>query len=182
MAKLEPVYAYVFIEHVDPGAKIRHVLEDFFHQPGVRFVAQVVGSYKAFGAVQAPSIGELHRLVAEEYWNAGIRCKWCVAVVPGPNLPKHGSPDACAVVRIRTDGDAVTVLNDLNGRFEGWTDARHYGSAVVTGEYDILVSIGSDNFDEVIDAIFGQIRTTPGVASTETAFMYLPGNALEREP
>ncbi len=172
--QVEPVDAYVFIDHVDPGANIRHVLDDLFAQEEtVRFAAQTVGSFIGFAAVHTSTIDDLHRLMAGDYWSAGVHCKWSTIVIPGPLHPKIGSPPACALVRIGTNDKPVNVLSRLIDGFQEWVEPRHFGSAVVTGEYDILVSIGSDSFEEVATAILGPLRDTEGVASTDTAFMAL---------
>ena len=178
---LEPVDAYVFIDRIEPGAKIRHVLEDLFEQPGVRFVAQFVGSFVAFAAVHLPTLSDLHAAMASDYANAGVHCTWSSVVIPGPLLPKRGSPDYCGLVRVKVSDDPREVLGRLVDNFQEWGEGRHVGSAVVTGEYDILLSLGSDVFDDVATAVLDIVRTTDGVASSETAFAYLPGNAIERE-
>jgi DNA-binding Lrp family transcriptional regulator len=183
MGKLEkPLTAYVFIEHLDtPDPKQR--LRDFFHNnPSVKFVGRFVGSFFAFARVQTETLQELLDLIAVDFWQSGVQCSWSTVVGTIPNIPmpKKSGTTYCALLKITTspDADPFVVMEGIASRFKGWPD--HFGIAVVTGEYDILVTIGAKKADDLLAAIVKRVRKVKGIAATETAFSDLTENELSR--
>lgn len=178
-----PVVAYVFIEHVE-AEEPRQVLSNFFNdnEATVGFVAQFVGSFFAFARVEVATFKDLHRLMATNYWQAGVRCTWSTVVHPSSLLlPKKSGTRFCALLRITTSQgeDPITVMTRLEKVFQDWDD--HVGLAVVTGDYDILMTIGAEDADILLTAVLERVRDVRGVGSTETAFADLEDNALERD-
>ncbi len=178
----KPVIAYVFIEHLD-AEDPRVALKNFYRDnPTVEFVARFVGSFIAFARVKVDTFQELHELMAGKYWNAGVKCSWStvVALSPGVQMPKKAGTKYCALLRIVTaqGEDPVEVMARLALTFNHWGD--HVGIAAVTGDYDILMTIGAQEADRLLDAVLQKVRKVEGVASTETAFADLENNALER--
>ena len=182
MEGIEPVNAYVFIEHLDPGARIRPVLKSLSGQPGVEFVAQFVGSFVGFGRVCVDTLAELQDLIAGDFWESGVRSSWSIVIPTWPDIPiaKKGGSDFCALVRIATSGsgNAIDVGQGLIDAFAGW-NGQHFGVALVSGKgYDLVVSIAADSTEQLVEAIFDRVRTVSGIESTETAFADLRNNAI----
>jgi hypothetical protein len=173
----------VFIEHIE-AKDPRAVLSNFFNNNAatVGFVAQFVGPFFAFARVEVATFKDLHRLIATDYWSAGVRCSWSTVVHPSSMfLPKKSGTRFCALLRITTSQgeDPITVMTRLEKVFEDWGD--HVGIAVVTGDYDILMTIGAEEADNLLTAVLEKVREVRGVGSTETAFADLEDNSFERE-
>jgi hypothetical protein len=189
----ESLDEYVFIDHVDPGKSIGDVLHDVFDQnpTTVRFTAQFAGPFIGFVAATIPDLATSHRLAREDFWNAGLRCE-TVFVIRASALavPKRGSPDVCALVRVKAD-DPDAVLDALDGLFrDRFEEERgkaaeergfNYGGAVVNGTHDLLVDVGSPTFGGTRDLVNEVRRAHPAIRRTATAFAHLPGNARRRE-
>lgn len=189
----EQLDAYILIDHVDPGARIRDVLRDMFNQnpDTVRFTAQVGGPFIGFAAVTLPGLKESHDLANGAFWDAGVRCETIFVVGPSRiAIPKRGSPDHCALVRAMAE-DPDAVLEALDDRFGGRQQEQvelpyedrtfNYGAAIVTGTYDLLIDVGTPTFAGTRDLVKTEVRTVPGIGRTVTMLSHLPGNALRRE-
>ena len=183
MAEERKLEAYVFI-HELAGAEPREVLRQFVALEGVRYAAQFVGSFIAFGAVEVADLGQLHRLMAGGAWKAGVRCEWSVVVKAGVRAaPKRGSPPYCALVRADTVGDPREVLDSIDAyldpRLPPNSEEFRYASAVVNGlGFGLLVEFGSTSLDELYRLILEELRPREGIASTDSAFAFLPDNEL----
>jgi hypothetical protein len=93
-----------------------------------------------------------------------------LAVVKGPKAPTRWSEKRPigAYVRIRTEpGQAMTVFGRLNDDFQG---DDQFGSAVVAGDWDILVEVDADSLEALGDQIV-RINGTAGVLSTDSAIV-----------
>jgi hypothetical protein len=189
----EQLDAYILIDHVDPGKRIRDVLRDMFegNPRTVRFTAQVSGPFIGFAAVRLAGLQEGHDLANGAYWDAGVRCETIIVVRPSRiAIPKRGSPASCALVRARAD-DPDAVLDALDDRFGGRQEEQaqlpydersfNYGAAIVTGTYDLLIDVGTPTFAETRDLVKDEVRRVPGIGHTVTMSSHLPGNALRRE-
>jgi hypothetical protein len=158
--------AYVFERDIGPEG-VDSLKETFATTPGVRFVGQFVGAFTLFARVVADDLGQLQRRIGGEYWEAGIRSDWSVNLT-GARLaaPKRASPDICALVCIRTNGDPFEVIGRLDDRF---LEEGAYGAAVVTAsDFDLLVDLGADTVEEVIDRVLA-LREIDGIGRTATA-------------
>ena len=179
----EPVVAYVFIEHVDDPDPWGKLTTWFDNDETVRFVGQFVGSFFAFARVEVDTFQRLQAKIAGDYWTAGVHCKWSIAVKPGVTLPKKNGTTYCALVQISTapGNDPEVVMARLRKAFADWPDDLHLGTAVVTGDYDILLTFGAGSANDLRDAIIGRVREVSGVGKTETAFANLDGFELHRD-
>jgi hypothetical protein len=189
----DPIDAYTFVDHVDPGKRIDEVLRDVFEQnpSTVRFTAQFSGTFIGFVAMMLPGIAEAHELARGAFWDAGLRCETAHVIERSRlMIPKRGSPAACALVRARAQ-DPSAVLEALDDRFGERQEAEqdkpyeervfNYGAAVVSGTYDLLIDIGSITHSKTIKLVNDEVRTTPGIGRTVTSFAHLPGNARRRD-
>jgi DNA-binding Lrp family transcriptional regulator len=197
MPSEEPaINAYVFMHLFEPGApregfnKIEDVLDQFRSKTGVRWAHHFVGSFVAFGAVDADSLEDLQARIAGEFWDAGVRSEWSLADRPSLyGAPHKGSPPYHALIRVRTGGrDAGEVLDDLDAGFApiidplieehgegGWRDHFYYAAALVSGKgFDILVELADDSLEDLKALIFEKVRPVEGVASTDSSFAYMP--------
>jgi hypothetical protein len=178
---------YFFSNDVPAGKTLRQVIEDISHQPGVRFVAQFDGEHKIFGAVDHDTLEALQSAIAESYIPAGLLSTWVRLDTSSRIMaPKRGSPDYCAIVRVRTDGDPEEVLAAIDDRFEeryedDEPDHRRfgYGACTVTGsDFEILVDLGADTHKEVVRSAKVDLGGVTGVLRPlRISTSFLPGNA-----
>lgn len=190
MAEVEgaKLNAYVFMHLLEPGKGIQAVKEEFSRRPGFRFVAQFVGSFVVFGAVELDGgdLEGLQKLIAGEYWEAGVRSEWSTLVKGSVyGIPKRGSPDYCAMIRARADGDPVVALDALDAHFGPRVTSQdpdfHYGAGVVSGRgFDLLIDLGATSLGELHRLVLEDVRRVPGVGTTDSSFAFLPGNEIRR--
>lgn len=179
---------YFFSNDVPAGKNLRQVIEDFARTPGARFVAQFTGEYKIFGAVERDTLQELQSAIADSYVPAGILSQWVRLDKPSRIMtPKRGSPDYCAIVKVRTDGDPEEVLEaidvQIGDRYQ-IDDPDHlrssYGACTVMPgpDFQILVDLGAVSHEEVIRVAKVDLRAVTGVLpSISISTAYLPDNA-----
>lgn len=175
---------YIFIRDPDPDP--RTVKKNLAEQPGVYFVAEFVGTFVVFAAVEHDTLEGLQEAIAGAYWQAGLRSETSLIVESSRlSAPKRGSPRHCGIVRATiADRDPVEVLEDLDRTFEERfnADPNHdhfwYGAALVTGSYDLLIDLGADTRREVDRMVIRDVRGVAGIRKTVTAHAYLPGNEL----
>ena len=72
-------------------------------------------------------------------------------------------------------------LDDLLSDVAEQVKEVHYGAAVVSGIYDLLIDIGSTRHSKTIKLVNEEVRTIPGIDRTVTSFAHLPGNARRRD-
>lgn len=176
---------YGFAEGIEPGKTARQIVQEMAKQPGVRFVARFIGAFPVFAVAEHATLEQAQDAIGEAYVIAGLRTKWSTLLVSGMSAPKRGSPDYCAIVRVRAAGNPETVLGAIDARFrDRFTgDPGHerfwYGAGVVTGDdYDILVDLGVESPDELTRTLLQDLRTVEGVGDTSTSVAFLPGNAI----
>jgi hypothetical protein len=179
---------YCFSNDIPPGKTIPEVIDDIARQPGIRFVAQFTGEYKIFVAAEWDRLEELQTAIAENYGPAGLSSQWVKLDISSQiKAPKRGSPDYCAIVRVKTDDDPAEVLAAIDDRFEEryqQDEPDHhlfsYGACtVVPGpDFQILVDLGADSLQEVIRTAKVDLRAVDGVLpSISMSTSFLPGNA-----
>lgn len=175
---------YIFIR--DPYPDPRTVKQNLATQPGVYFVAEFVGTFVVFAAVEFDTLQELQEAISGVYWEAGLRSETST-IVQSSRLaaPKRGSPEYCGLVRATIgDRDPFEVLEDLDRKFEQRfnEDPNHehfwYGAALVTGGYDLLIDLGADTKGKVNEMVARDVRAVPGIRRTITAHAHLPGNEI----
>jgi hypothetical protein len=181
------LHAFVFITGVDPGRNVVDVIDDIggpegavFPNGRVMFASVFLGTYIGFAHVRVGEgdLAALQRLIYHDLWAKGVRCEHAVEgpmYTPAgdaarPMAPKRKSPPFCALVRVRVDGDPVTVMNAIGARFQ---DADPFqGASVIFGSADLLVELAGDTLDAVSGPVLGVVRATPGVLWTDTSFAY----------
>jgi hypothetical protein len=179
---------YCFSNDIPPGKTIRQVVDDIAGQRGIRFVAQFTGEYKIFAAAEFDEFEELQSAIAENYGPAGLSSQW--VKLDGSSrieAPKRGSPDYCAIVRVKIAGDQDEVLAAIDDRFEEryqQDEPDHhlfsYGACTVVpgSDFQILVDLGADSLREVIRTAKEDLRAVDGVLpSISMSLSFLPGNA-----
>jgi len=175
---------YIFIRDPDPDP--RTVKQNLARQPGVYFVAEFVGTFVVFAAVEFDTLQELQEAIAVDYWQAGLRSETSTIIKASPlAAPKRGSPQNCGLVRATIgDRDPFDVLDDLDRTFSErfFADRKHehfwYGAALVTGAYDLLIDLGADTKGAINEMVAREVRGIPGIRKTVTAHAYLPGNEI----
>jgi DNA-binding Lrp family transcriptional regulator len=190
------INAYVFMHVLDPAPpragfnKIADVLDQFRSKTGVRWAHHFVGSFVAFGAVDADSLEDLQARIAGEFWDAGVRSEWSLAVKPSLyGAPHRASPPFHALIRVRTKRrNPDDVLDDLDAAFApivdpliqehgevGWREHFYYAAATVSGKgFDILVELAAASMEDLTTLIFERIRPVEGVSSTDSSFAFIP--------
>jgi hypothetical protein len=214
MATQEPVDAYVFMHLLAPDATIQQVVQRFRESTphngrrydketnpfGVRWAQQMVGSFVIFGAVTAPSLKDLQRWIAEDFWKAGVRSEWSIKDQQSRFLaPYKHSPPYYAFVRVRTRGsNPRKVLEALDMKMlekiqpliaehggapdqeGGWREFFDFRAATVSGKgFDILIEMAADSLEELKTTIFEYVGATEGVESTDTSFSYVEAGEEE---
>jgi hypothetical protein len=179
---------YCFSNDIPPGKTIRQVVDDIARQPGIRFVAQFTGEYKIFAAAEFDAFEELQSAIAENYGPAGLSSQW-VKLDQSSRIeaPKRGSPDNCAIVKVKTNGVPKLVMDAIDDRFQDRYQQDHpdhhffsYGACtVVPGpDFQILVDLGADSLEEVVRTAKEDLRGVDGVLpSISMSLSFLPGNA-----
>ncbi len=184
MAQAEkPIQAHLF-SHGEPGRRPSDVVSDAAKLlgRGVTFAGRFVGSFSVYAHVEADALKDLQDLIDGPLWDAGFRSDWSLEVQRSQIMgPKRGSPDHCALVRVRPEGDPFDLLGRLDDHFgplyDG--DTYWYGAAVVSGRgYDLLVDLGRPTWDQLRAAVLEDLRGVAGIAGTDTSVAYLPGNAV----
>jgi hypothetical protein len=185
----EDVVAYLFVSH--PGRRPSEVKQALADTPdsGIYFVAEFVGAFQVFAALEHDSVASLHAAV-DAMWEAGVRSEYAVIVQPSSiKSPKRGSPRYCAMIRATAVRDPFDVLDALDDTFRERFEADEpdhetfwYGAAVVTGPYDLLIDLGTDSKVELIRTIREDLRAVTGIGQTITSLADLPGNEIRLSP
>lgn len=68
-----------------------------------------------------------------------------------------------AFIMVKTGAGASGEVSDQIQTHDGISTAH-----VVAGEYDIIVEVGSDEVDDVLQTVAGRIGTVAGVTDTKT--------------
>ena len=166
--------AYVFESVADPVG-ITAVKTQLADAPGVAFVAQFVGHFSLFARVTAASLGELQGRIDGEYREAGVRSKWSLNLTASSAAaPKRASPDLCALVCARSEGDPFEIRAGLDSVFL----ERGEGAAVINhDDFDLLVDLGAETIDDLVKRV-KLLRAQEGIGRTATAFADLADNAI----
>jgi DNA-binding Lrp family transcriptional regulator len=173
------LHSFVFIDEVDPGTNIREVIDALraFGPPPdgpVMFASEMVGSYLGFAHLRTETLAELQDLIAGELWARGAHCKHCVEadVAKTDRLlrgAKRDTPEVIALIRVRVRRGALQDVLERFGDPDGPLETFK-GASVVFGDFDILLQLGADDFDEVAADVYGPLQTIEGIAATDTAF------------
>jgi hypothetical protein len=178
------LHAFVFIDHVDPGVKAASVVDGLFGLDGgngrrVLWASTFVGDYLAFAHVQVDDkderndLASLQEFIENDLWDNGVHCSWSTEVVRPDRVGiKRDTPEVIALVGIKTHkGQAFHVADVLEG------DADHpgvngfKGASVVLGQLDVILQLGGETFEEVVNHVVGlqSFEGLDGIVSTSTA-------------
>lgn len=171
------INAYSYIKAIDPSRTVEQVLRALGGLHGVGFVNPLAGEYLALVSItfQEPEgIPELQDLLTMDFPNAGVRSHNTVtgleastdpANIAQPLWPKRRSPPLAALVRIRVEKGMGRQVLDAVREVPGFQAA-----AAVAGDFDILLELGGESFEEFRDTLLGPLQEVEGVASTSTSF------------
>lgn len=176
-------HVHVFTHAADhPPEDIVMAVQEL-NDPRVTYASQYVGSFQVYSHVAVESLADAMG-VANALWPKGIRTETSSEVkISGINGPKRASPTFNALIRVRPEGNPLTLLDDLDSAFESKfdPDTYWYGAAVVTGRgYDLLVDLGRPTLAELVDAVLNDLRNVPGLGRTDTSWADLNVNAFRR--
>lgn len=172
------LHAFVFVHEVDPGANIRAVIGDVrgLGEPRMRFAAEVVGSYLGFAHVRTETLGEMHDLIAVDLWERGVHCSHAIekdVAKQGERLigAKRSTPEIIALSRVRTRTGALYDVLDMMAAEHGPLRRTFRGASVVFGDFDILLQLGGESYEEVADDAANALQSIDGISGTDTAFI-----------
>ncbi len=170
--------AYVFV--TSGSRSTVEALRDLWARGGIRYVARPLsGAYGAVVFLEAAhdaDEGPLDILYILRDRIAAVRdainpgASVGVALTTGPKAPTRWSEKqpVGAYIRIRAlPGQAVKVFEAVNGLPED----TYAGSALVIGDWDVLLEIGAGTLEELKDALLGRVTTIPGIAWSDTAIV-----------
>jgi DNA-binding Lrp family transcriptional regulator len=173
------LHAFVFVDHVSetdsPIAVVNRLRNELKGPPEgpVMFAGDVVGSYQVFAhlRVEEGDLSGLLDLINGPLREQGVRCKYAVETgtyKKGDRVigTKRGTPEFIALVAVNVKrGMIASVLDDL-----GDLD-QFRGASVVTGDFDILLQLGGETLDEVLEVGAGQLQQIDGIVRTSTALL-----------
>ena len=176
------LHAFVFIDQVDPGTNIRDVIDALRNLGAppdgpVMFASEMVGTSLGFAHIRVDDgdLAGLQDLIAGQLWEQGAHCQHCLEVDYATDgarrkAVKRATPEVIAIVRARVaNGHLGQVLDDLIAE-DGPVNETFKGASVVTGEADILIQLGADEYQTVADAVYGPLQTIAGITHTDSLF------------
>jgi DNA-binding Lrp family transcriptional regulator len=179
------LHAFLFIDRVQAGktpADVVSGLRGLGSPPDgpVIFASEFVGQYLAFAHVwvEEGDLSGLQDLITGDLWEMGVRCRYCIEAAVHTNPvtlvhsgTKRATPEIIALVSIVVErGRVQEVLNALGGTEEVEGVPGFKGASVVTGDFDILLQLGGDNLDDVLQAAMTSLQEIDGIVHTSTAF------------
>jgi hypothetical protein len=174
------LHSFVFVNEVDPGINIRTVIDSVreFPRRQVLFASELVGSSIGFAHLRVEGEGDLSGLqdfIAGELWERGVHCEHSTEVKvakQGEKLmgAKRTTPEVLALVRIKTAPRRLDEVLETLSAETGELAETFRGASIVAGNYDILLQLGADEFQTVVDAVYGPLQLVEGIRQTDTAF------------
>ncbi|MGZ5214087.1 MAG: hypothetical protein ACXWEG_08520 [Actinomycetota bacterium] len=172
--KYDGVHAFLFLagDEASPPAEVIAAIREHKSDEGpVFFAAEFDGDFAGFAHFSADTLDELVEFMGEQLFDAGIRTE---VVTEGsffsvdmahPMGPKRQSPRFCAICQVRTTQRPAVVLDAIAEAF----DAREpfIGASRVVGTFPLLVELGSDDRDVLLEAI-DRLRRVEGVNAERT--------------
>lgn len=174
------LHAFVFIDHVpetdSPYAVVQRLRNELKGPPEgpVMFAGDVVGPYQAFAhlRVEEGDLSGLLDLINGQLRKQGVRCKYSVEtkVYKDPSGrvigTKRGTPEVIALVSVDVQAGMIDSVLDQLGELDAFR-----GASVVTGDFDILLQLGGETLDEVLEVGMGQLQRVDGIKRTSTALL-----------
>jgi hypothetical protein len=187
------LWSYIISKAAVDGQRPSEFVEAIATLEKVRYTARYKSScpdFEIFTAVTHDDLAELQARIDEDYWVAGLRTQTFTLVSASPlGVPKRHSPDWNALVFAHAKGaDAETVLERIDDVFRPRAQADpnrlhfSYAAAVVDGSYDLLVDLGTDDYDELVRTVRRDLYPIEGFGRPCPGWAYLPGNAQRPNP
>ena len=138
----------------------------------VIFAAEVVGSSLGFVHVRVEEgdLRGLQDLIFRDLWGQGIRCSHCIEIKTGRQGVKRDTPEIIAISKLRVPRGGIDGLIDALEAPNSPVRTTLKGISVVTGEWDVLVQLGADDFDTVRDSVLYDLTQIPGILDSDTLF------------
>jgi len=136
----------------------------------VRFLANVTGPFNAFAVVEASDLGGLPVLLARVFGgSAGAAAdpETAKPIVIGAERLRRTKPfSRISFVRIRTEPGRAGEVLDATAGLTGYN-----GSAIVAGDFDVLVEVGADTEEALYNQLLAEVHTLPGIRSSTTSLV-----------
>ena len=172
--KNEGLHAFVFVDELDPQTDFRQALTAVrgLGPARVIFAAEVVGSSLGFVHVRVEEgdLRGLQDLIFRDLWEQGIRCSHCIEIKTGRQGVKRDTPEIIAISKLRVPRGGIDDLIDTLEASNSPVRTTLKGISVVTGEWDVLVQLGADDFDTVRDSVLYDLTQIPGILDSDTLF------------
>jgi hypothetical protein len=167
------LHAFAFIEHPEgtPDDVARRLNE--IGPPKVLFASAFVGDFAVFAHVRAEDLAGLQDMIQNELWDAGVRPRWSVesdVYRSGDQAAaqlfgaKRKTPELIGLSQVKVQrgriGPVLKALGDVTG---------FKGASVVSGEFDILLQVNGDSFEDVASSL-NEVQRIDGVIRTSSAF------------
>ncbi|HEX5147504.1 MAG TPA: hypothetical protein VFW02_00390 [Candidatus Limnocylindrales bacterium] len=173
----ETLDAYVFVPSGSEDTMDK--LKELWKAGHVRYANRVLsGAYGAVAFIEVAvraegdvaTLGDLKAKLTAVRNQVNPGTSVGVAIQVGTRAPSRWSEKAPvgAYTRIRTErGKARQVFEALNDRFAG---RDQYGSALVAGDFDVLIEVDADTIDE-LGPMIERINGVGGIVSTDSAIV-----------
>jgi hypothetical protein len=171
------LHAFVFIDHLDPGMRISKVITDLFRLESevgrVLWAAPFVGDYLGFAHIQVDDVdgrnnlAGLQTFIENDLWNDGVHCSYSTEITRPLKVGiKRDTPEIIALVGIKTEHGRAFEVADVLDHASG---AK--GCSVVLGHLDVVLQLGGDSLEEVVEHIQAMqgMEGLDGIVSTSTA-------------
>jgi DNA-binding Lrp family transcriptional regulator len=193
--KYTGIHAFVFINEVhpamdvssgrlkEPGSDVTTIrdvvdaLRAFGPPPDgpVIFAAELLGSAKGFAHLRAESLAELQDFIGGQLSRRGIASNYgteadTAKIGQRKVGAKRDTPEVIGLIRLRAQKGRVQEVLEAVADEHGPLRDTFKGASVVFGDYDILLQLGGDTFEEVAAAAYGPLQEIEGIASSNTAF------------
>jgi hypothetical protein len=162
---------YVFARDTAPD-----LIDRFTRDPveQVRFLANTTGPFNAFAVVEAADPGSLPDLLARTFGRPGeanaADPETAKPLVTGFAQLRRTKPFAkISFVRIDAEPGRAGDVLDATASLTGYN-----GSAIVAGDFDVLVEVGADSEQALYTQLLGEVHKLPGIRSSTTALVVGP--------
>jgi hypothetical protein len=168
--KYEGVHSFLFLHAKDsppPADVIAELRKQVNKDEGPVFFASLFeGDFAGFAHLSAVDLPELAGFIDSVLFDLGVRsdnsteAKVYTTAAAIPMGPKRQSPRFCGLCRVRTTERPLGVLQAIGDSFG--SELPFVGASMVIGRFPLLVELGSDDMDELTEAI-ERLRGVPGV-------------------
>ncbi|MBA3551814.1 MAG: hypothetical protein H0W27_02940 [Actinobacteria bacterium] len=135
----------------------------------VRFVTPLSGRHDALVVLEVDSLGQLQDYVLETiHGERQLSTETAVSLIDGPLRIKRvpPSPVEC-FVRIRVERGRAAEVMEVVSAIPGYR-----GSAVVAADFDVLLELGGETFEEVAGGLL-QLHMVEGIVASAASFAAL---------